>query len=149
MASAHNTKSIRNIALVGHAGSGKTTLIEALLHKAGAISTQGSVKNRTTVSDFTEREQTLGHSLDAAVCHLDHDRISINILDTPGYPDFMGLALSVLPAVETSAIVVNAQAGIELVTQRMMDYAAEYGLCRLIIVNKIDAEYFQLYSILH
>ena len=76
MASAHNTRNIRNIALVGHAGSGKTTLLEALLHKAGAISTQGSVDKNTTVSDFTEREQTLGHSLDAAVCHLDHDGTS-------------------------------------------------------------------------
>ncbi|MEE8543865.1 MAG: GTP-binding protein, partial [Gammaproteobacteria bacterium] len=148
MASAHDTRSIRNIALVGHAGSGKTTLIEALLHKAGAIKTQGSVQTKTTVSDFTEREQTLGHSLDAAVCHLDHDGASINILDTPGYPDFMGRALSVLPAVETSAIVVNAQTGIELVTQRMMDYAADHRLCRLIIVNKIDAEGVQLESIL-
>ena len=148
MASAHNTRSIRNIALVGHAGAGKTTLLEALLQKAGAIETQGSVEEKTTVSDFTEREQALGHSLDAAVCHLDHDGISINILDTPGYPDFMGRALSVLPAVETSAIVINAQTGIELVTQRMMDYAADRRLCRLIIVNKIDAEDVQLESIL-
>lgn len=100
MVSAHNTRTIRNIALVGHAGSGKTTLIEALLHKAGAISTRGSVERKSTVSDFTDREQKLGHSLDATVCHLEHKDTSINLLDTPGYPDFMGRALSVLPAVE-------------------------------------------------
>jgi elongation factor G len=134
--------------LVGHAGSGKTTLVEALLHKAGAISEKGSVEAKTTVADFTEREQTLGHSLDAAVCHLEHDGVSVNLLDTPGYPDFMGRALSILPAVETSAIVVNAQTGIELVTQRMMDSSAERKLCRLIIVNKIDAEGVKLEAIL-
>ena len=149
MASAHDTRSIRNIALVGHAGSGKTTLVEALLHKAGAIRTRGSVEKKTTVSDFTEREQTLGHSLDATVCHLEHDGATVNILDTPGYPDFMGRALSIFPAVETTAIVVNAQTGIELVTQRVMDFAADRRLCRLIIVNKIDAEDVHLESILN
>ena len=149
MASAHDTRSIRNIALVGHAGSGKTTLIEALLHKAGAIRSRGSVEKKTTVSDFTEQEQTLGHSLDAAVCHLEHDGTTVNLLDTPGYPDFMGRALSIFPAVETSAIVVNAQTGIELVTQRVMDFAAERRLCRLIIVNQIDAEDVHLESILN
>ena len=120
MASAHDTRSIRNIALVGHAGSGKTTLVEALLHKAGAIESLGSIERNSTVSDFTAHEQKLGHSLDAAVCHLEHDGASVNLLDTPGYPDFMGRALSILPAIETSAIVVNAETGIELVTQRMM-----------------------------
>lgn len=149
MASTHDTRSIRNIALVGHAGSGKTTLVEALLHKAGAIPARGSVEMKSTVSDFTEQEQTLGHSLDAAVCHLEHDGVSVNILDTPGYPDFMGRALGVLPAVETTAIVINAQNGIELVAQRMMDFAADRKLCQLIIVNKIDAEDVQLESILN
>lgn len=149
MASTHGTRSIRNIALVGHAGSGKTTLIEALLHKAGAIGSLGTIERKSTVSDFTEREQKLGHSLDAAVCHLEHDGVSVNLLDTPGYPDFMGRALSVLPAIETSAIVVNAETGVELVTQRMMDFAADRSLCRLIIVNKIDAENVQLEAVLN
>ena len=148
MASTHGTRSIRNIALVGHAGSGKTTLIEALLHKAGAIGSLGTIEQKSTVSDFTEREQKLGHSLDAAVCHLEHDGVTVNLLDTPGYPDFMGRALSVLPAIETSAIVVNAETGVELVTQRMMDFAADRSLCRLIIVNKIDAENVQLEAVL-
>ncbi len=149
MASAHNTRSIRNIAFVGHAGSGKTSLVEALLFKAGAIKSKGSVERKSTVSDFTEREQKSGHSLDAAVCHLEHDGATVNLLDTPGYPDFMGRALSILPAVETTAIVINAQSGVELVTQRMMDFAAERKLCRLIVVNKIDAEHVKLESVLN
>jgi elongation factor G len=140
MASSYATDRIRNIAFVGHAGAGKTTLIEALLHKAGEIRTVGSVARGTTVSDFTDQEKRFRHSLDSSVCHLEHDGRRVNLLDTPGYPDFMGRALSVLPAVETAAIVINAVSGVELVTRRMMDFAAARKLCRLIIVNKIDAD---------
>ncbi|HSG66090.1 MAG TPA: elongation factor G [Gammaproteobacteria bacterium] len=140
MATNQGTALIRNIAFVGHAGSGKTTLIEALLHKAGAIRAVGSVAKGTTVADFTDQEKRLQHSLDTSVCHLEHDGRRVNLIDTPGYPDFMGRALGILPAVETAAIVVNGQAGVELVTQRMMEFAAARKLCRLIIVNKIDAD---------
>ena len=144
----HSTKNIRNIAVVGHAGSGKTTLIEALLEKSGAIKSAGSVDKGTTVCDYTDQEKRLQHSLEASMCHLEIDGTFINLLDTPGYPDFMGRALSVLPAVDTAAIVVNAQTGVELVTQRMMDFSAQRKLCRLIIINKIDAENVNLEGIL-
>ena len=143
----HSTKNIRNIAVVGHAGSGKTTLIEALLEKSGAIKLAGSVDKGTTVCDYTDQEKRLQHSLEASMCHLEIDGTFINLLDTPGYPDFMGRALSVLPAVDTAAIVVNAQTGVELVTQRMMDFSAQRKLCRLIIINKIDAENVNLEGI--
>jgi elongation factor G len=135
----HATESIRNIAVVGHAGAGKTTLLEALLAKAGAIANAGSIEKGTTVCDFTDQEKNLGHSLDVALCHLEHEGRWVNLLDTPGYPDFTGRALAVLPAVETAAIVVNAESGVELVTQRMMAAALDRHLCRLIIINKIDA----------
>jgi len=135
----HDTESIRNIAILGHAGSGKTTLIEALLAKAGEIRSAGSVEKGSTVCDFTDQEKRLRHSLDVHVCHLHHAGREVNLLDTPGYPDFIGRALAVLPAVETAAVVVNAECGAEMVTQRMMSSAAERKLCRLIIVNKIDA----------
>ena len=143
----HSTKNIRNIAVVGHAGSGKTTLIEALLEKSGAIKSAGSVNKGTTVCDYTDQEKRLQHSLEASMCHLEIDGTFINLLDTPGYPDFMGRALSVLPAVDTAAIVINAQTGVELVTQRMMDFSAQRKLCRLIIINKIDAENVNLEGI--
>ena len=143
----HSTKNIRNIAVVGHAGSGKTTLIEALLEKSGAIKSAGSVDKGTTVCDYTDQEKRLQHSLEASMCHLEIDGTFINLLDTPGYPDFMGRALSVLPAVDTAAIVVNAQTGVELVTQRMMDFSAQRKLCRLIIINKIDADNVNLEGI--
>jgi elongation factor G len=135
----YSTGDIRNIALVGHAGAGKTTLTEALLARAGAIKAAGSVDRGNTVCDFSEQEKRLRHSLDVGICHLDHDGVRINLLDTPGYPDFMGRSLAVLPAVETVAVVINARTGVELVTQRIMEAAAARKLCRLIVVNQIDA----------
>jgi len=148
VAASYKTQELRNIAVVGHAGSGKTTLIEALLHKAGAIRSAGSVDRGNTVCDFTDQEKRLHHTLDAAVCHLEHDGRHINLIDTPGYPDFMGRALGILPAVETAAVVVSGQAGVELVTQRMMDFTAARKLCRLIIVNQIDMEDINLHAVL-
>jgi elongation factor G len=143
-----HAESIRNVAMLGHAGAGKTTLIEALLAKAGEIRAPGSVEKGSTVCDFTDQEKRLRHSLDVAICHLQHEGRSVNILDTPGYPDFMGRALAVLPAVETAAIVINAEHGAELVAQRMMASAAERRLCRLVIVNKIDVENADLQKVL-
>jgi elongation factor G len=137
---AHATENIRNIAVLGHSGAGKTTLLEALLAKAGEIRSAGSVEKGSTVSDFTDQEKRLHHSLDVSICHLQHDGRSVNLLDTPGYPDFIGRAMAVLPAVETAAIVVNAEHGVELVAQRMMAFAADRRLCRLIVVNRIDGD---------
>ena len=139
---------VRDIAIVGHAGSGKTTLVEALLAKAGAVQEPGSVAKGTTVCDFADQEKRLKHSLDVAICHLDHDGVLVNMLDTPGYPDFLGRTLAVLPAVDTAAAVVNAQTGVELVTRRVLRYAAENRLCRLLIVNKIDVDGVDLEGVL-
>jgi elongation factor G len=136
---AYATTDIRNIALVGQAGSGKTLLAEALLAESGAIRSRGSLERGTTVCDFDPQEKALQHSLDAAMCHFDVGQCRVNMIDTPGYPDFAGRALSVLEAVETAAVVVSAINGIEPVTQRMMEFARERELCRLIIVNKIDS----------
>ncbi|SDW36947.1 elongation factor G [Thiocapsa roseopersicina] len=135
----YNAEDVRNLALVGHAGSGKTTLVEALLAATGVISTPGSVTKGTTVCDFDPMEKELLHSLDASITSFDaHDK-HVNLIDTPGYPDFLGRSISVLPAVETAAIVINAQSGIEPMTLRMMKAADNRNLCRMIIVNQIDA----------
>jgi elongation factor G len=136
----YTTTDIRNVCLVGPGGSGKTQLTDALLHAGGAIKTPGSVEQADTVSDFDARERELGHSLFSSVCHLSHAGIHLNLIDTPGYRDFFGRALSVLPAVETAVIVIDALTGIEEMTHRAMEAAREQGLCRMIIVNKIDAE---------
>jgi elongation factor G len=142
------TENIRTVALVGHGASGKTTLAEALLARAKAIPAPGSVERGTTVSDFDALEKAWQHSLRASVLHLDTDSTRVHLIDTPGFPDFIGQAIGALDAVETAAIVVNAQTGIEMITSRMMDWAAERGLCRILIVNKIDAENVDVESVL-
>jgi elongation factor G len=134
------TENIRTVALVGHGAAGKTTLAEALLVRAKAIQSPGSVERGTTVSDFDPLEKTWQHSLRASVLHLDADGTRVHLVDTPGFPDFMGQAIGALDAVETAAVVVSATAGIEMITSRMMDWAGERRLCRLVVVNKIDAE---------
>ncbi len=144
----YTTESIRNIALVGHATSGKTTLVESILHHAGTLSATGTVEKGNTVCDFDPQEKAHQHSLDAALANLDYQDTHINLIDTPGFPDFIGQAIAVLPAVETVAVVINAQTGIEAVTQRMMERAAERRLCRMIVVNKIDAENIDLPGLL-
>jgi elongation factor G len=131
---------IRTLALVGPAASGKTTLVETLLHKVGSVATPGSVERGSTVSDFDVLERKYQHSLNSTLVHLEHGNCRIHVVDTPGYPDFLGPALTALEAVETAAVVINAANGIEPWAQRMMDYAAERQLDRMIIVNKIDAQ---------
>lgn len=140
----YSTTDIRNIALIGPAGAGKTQLTEALLYQGGAITTPGHVEQGTTVSDHSAREKSAQHSLEASVCHLDHDGIHINLLDTPGFRDFVGRTLAVLPAVETAVIVVDAAKGIDTATREFMTMAQELHLCRMIVVNKIDAENISL-----
>ena len=139
---------IRTLALVGPAAAGKTTLAEALLQHTGAIGAAGSVERGSTVSDHDALEIKAGHSLQSSVMHLDHDGCRIHLIDTPGAPDFIGQSLPALEAVETAAIVINAAAGIEPMAQRMMAYAAERGLDRLVIVNRIDAQDVDLSAVL-
>lgn len=131
---------IRSLALVGQTASGKTSLTEALLCKAGAIGAPGSLERGTTVSDFDPMERRVQHSLNSTLMHFAHGGAQIHLIDTPGMPDCVGQSMTALEAVETAAIVINAQAGIEMMASRMMDWAAHRGLCRMIIVNKIDAQ---------
>ncbi|MCC6594203.1 MAG: GTP-binding protein, partial [Xanthomonadales bacterium] len=135
---AYSTAQIRNLALVGHAGAGKTSLFEALLFAGGAINSQGSIERGNTVSDHDPMERERQHSINMSIASIDHGGIHVNLIDTPGYPDFRGKTLSALAAVETCAIVVNASNGIEYSTSRMMEYAKARRLCRLLVVNKID-----------
>jgi elongation factor G len=148
----HLIKHLRTLALVGQAGSGKTSLAEALLARAGAIAAAGSVERGTTACDYTPLEKQLQHSLKLAVASFEvnggEQPTCIHLLDTPGYPDFLGHSLPALAAVETAAIVVNAQNGIEMMTPRFMQWAARRGLDRLVIVNKIDAENVDLEDLL-
>ncbi len=134
----YSTPDIRNVALAGHPGAGKTSLFEALLHAGGVLQAMGSIERGSTVSDFDPIEKQRGHSIDAAIAGIDHAGTHLNLIDTPGYPDFRGPALSALAAVETVMVVVDAGNGIDHGTRRMMDRARQRRLCRVIVVNKID-----------
>ena len=142
------TANIRTLALVGHGASGKTTLAEALLHKAGAIQSVGVVERGTTVSDSDSLEKTWQHSLRSSILHLETAGTRVHLIDTPGFPDFIGQSIGALDAVETAAVVISASSGIEMIASRMMDWAAKRKLCRLIIVNKIDADNVDLPKLL-
>jgi elongation factor G len=145
---AHTTQGIRNVALVGAAGAGKTLLAESLLLQAGAIRAKGSLARGSTASDFDPQERALQHSLDPAILTFDCGATRIHLLDTPGYPDFLGRALSVLEAVEAVAVIVSATSGPDAITRRLMDFARERGLCRLMVINKIDSRDAQAADVL-
>jgi elongation factor G len=134
----YTTSGIRNIALVGQAGAGKTSLLETLLLQAGAIRSRGSLARGTTVSDFDPQEKRLQHSLDTTIAGFEHRGVRVNVIDTPGYADFLGKTLAVLEAVEAVAIVVSAVGGVDSLTLRLLEFARERELCRLIVINKID-----------
>ncbi len=142
------TQNLRTVALVGQGGSGKTTLTESLLLKSGAIKEAGVVERGTTVTDFDPMEKTWQHSLRASIVHIDTPDTRIHLIDTPGFADFLGQSIGALDAVETAAVVVSAQTGVEMIASRMMDWAAKRRLCRIVIVNKIDAENIDLPKVL-
>lgn len=141
----YSTENLRTVALVGHGGAGKTSLIEAMLMRTGAIAECGSIEKGTTVCDNDPQEKAVGHSLRTAVVHLDTAMpdltpVRVHVIDTPGYPDYVGQALSALDAVKNVVVVIDAAKGIELMTRRMMKWAGRGGHCRMIVINKIDAE---------
>ena len=147
--SRYTTQAIRSVALVGHGAVGKTSLAEALLFATGAISAKGAIERGTTVCDFEPQEKEAGHSLNSAVVNFAYEDTHIHLIDTAGYPDFSGQSIAALAGVDTALIVINAQTGIELMTERMMQYATDRKLARMIVVNKIDAENVDLPALMN
>jgi elongation factor G len=131
---------IRNVALVGHRGSGKTSLHEALLHQAGAVNRLGSVVDGTTVSDADSDEKARQMSISAALSSFEWDERKVNLLDTPGEPSFVADALGALRVCESAIFVVNAVMGVEVTTTRLWQRADELDLARLLFVNMLDRE---------
>jgi elongation factor G len=144
----YETKDIRNIAFVGHGASGKTSLVENILFKAGATKRLGSVDDGTSVSDFDTEEKERKTTIDSSILHCNWQGREINIIDTPGYPDFIGSSIGALSAVETAIIVVAATCGIQVNTQKMWDITSELGLARLVVITKMDGENIDFPSLL-
>ena len=128
------------MALVGHGGSGKTTLTEALLHRSGAIGRVGRVEDASTVTDFEPEEHKRGLSISVGLAPIEWDGHKINLLDTPGYADFAPEAVTAMRVADLAVFVVSAVEGVEVQTEIMWKAAAELGLPRLIFINKLDRE---------
>jgi len=134
------TENIRNVVLVGHGGAGKTSLAEAMLFRSGAVTRVGKVTDGNTVTDFDEEEHRRGVSVSTALAPLEWDGCKINILDAPGYADFVGEMRAAMRVADLALFVVSGVEGIEVQTQEAWRYADELDLPRMIVVNKLDRE---------
>jgi elongation factor G len=137
---AHEPSKIRNVAVIGHRGTGKTSLVEALLFQAGAVNRLGSIEQSSTVADWDEDEHRRQMSLSASLCHVEWEGRKINLLDTPGDPGFQADTLAALRVVEGALVVVNAVAGVEVQTVRLWERCAERDVSRVVFVNMLDRE---------
>ena len=136
----YEPKDIRNIAIMGHAGSGKTTLAEAILFQTGAINRRGVVEENNTQSDFNELENERGCSLFSSVLLTEWNNLKINILDTPGYDDYVGEMIAAANVADTGIIVLNAQTGVEVGTENAWIYSNKNNIPVFFVVNKLDVE---------
>ncbi len=140
MTTTYHIADIRNVALAGHGASGKTSLADALLFASGATSRKGSVDDGTSLLDVDDEEKRRHFTIDCHLGHLAWDGRQVHLIDTPGYPDFIGNALSALAAVENVVIAVSGPSGIESNTRRLFNEAGRLGLGRFVVVTKMDAE---------
>ena len=135
---AYNSEKTRNIAIVGHNGVGKTALTEAILFNFGVINRLGRIEEGSTVSDFEKEEIERRISLKTALVHGDWENHHINVIDTPGYADFIGEAKAAVRVVDGAVVVLDATSGIEIGTERVWSFADEYKISRGIFINKVD-----------
>ena len=145
---ASKPQDIRNVVLVGHGGAGKTSLAEAFLHAAKVSGRLGSVDDGSSALDHSDIEKQRKHSVDPSAAFLEHEGVSINLIDTPGYPDLVGGAICALAGVDTAIVVISASAGIEINTRRLFKIAQDRGLAVAVVVNKIDADNVNLADLL-
>src|ERR1700719_467506 len=139
---------IRNVAVVGHRGTGKTSLVEAMLFQAGAVNRLGTVEAGTTVSDWDEDEHRRQMSLSASLAHLDWQGRKINLIDTPGDSGFQADTVASLRVVEGALVVISGVMGVEVNTSRVWARADELELSRVLFVNMLDRERADFYRVL-
>jgi elongation factor G len=136
----YSVDQIRNVVLCGHGSAGKTTLVDKILTMTGAVNRNASVDDGTSVCDFDEEEKQHRYSIEASVTHCEHGGKHFCLIDTPGYPDFIGQAVGAMRGVDTAAIVINAQSGIEVNTRRVFAEAKKAGLGRIVVINRMDSD---------
>jgi len=136
----YSVEQIRNVAFCGHGSAGKTTLVDALLNKTGAVKRPASVDDKNSICDFDDEEKQHQYSIEATLTHFDHGGKHFHAIDTPGYPDFIGQAIGAMRAVDTVAVVINATSGIEVNTRRVFSEAGKAGLGRMVVINKMDSD---------
>jgi elongation factor G len=136
----YQVEQIRNIAFCGHGSAGKTTLVDKILTSTGAITRIASVDDGTSICDFDEEEKHHKYTIESTVVHFDHAGRHFHLIDTPGYPDYIGQAIGAMRGVDTVAIVINAHAGIEVNTRRVFTEAKKAGLGRMIVLSRMDAD---------
>ncbi len=133
-----DTKNLRNVVLLGHSGSGKTLFAETMLFESGAITRRGTVEGQNTTSDYTKIEQERGNSLFSSLMHVQWRDNKINIIDTPGYDDFIGEVISSLKVADTAVMIVNATSGVEVGTELLWEYVEKYGTPGMFVINQMD-----------
>ncbi|HEX5113528.1 MAG TPA: GTP-binding protein, partial [Saprospiraceae bacterium] len=134
------TKNLRNVVLLGHSGSGKTLFVESMLFEAGAITRRGTIEAQNTQSDYTKIEQERGNSLFSSLMHVTWRNNKINIIDTPGYDDFVGEVISSLKVADTAIMLVNAASGVEVGTELLWEYVQKFETPCLFVINQLDHE---------
>jgi elongation factor G len=136
----YSTETIRNIALVSHSGAGKTMLVEAFLHATGNTTRLGKIEDGTTVADFEDEEIRRGLSLSTAILPIEYKNCKLNLLDTPGYTDFVGEVISALRVADSAVIVVDSVAGVEVGTEIAWQYCDHFKLPRFVVINKMNRD---------
>ena len=134
------TKKIRNVVLLGHSGSGKTTFAETMLFEAGNINRRGVVEEGSTVSDFTNIEKERGNSIFSTLMHANWRGNKINIIDTPGLDDFVGEVISSLKVADTALMIINGKSGVEVGTELVWEYVDQFHAPAIFVVNQMDHE---------
>jgi elongation factor G len=135
-----DTKNLRNVVLLGHSGSGKTLFAETMLFESGAINRRGTIEGQNTTSDYTRIEQERGNSLFSSLMHINWRGNKINIIDTPGYDDFVGEVISSLKVADTAIMLVNATNGVEVGTELLWEYVEKYKTPAMFVINQMDHE---------
>ena len=136
----YDTKNIRNVALLGHSGSGKTTFAECMLFESNAISRRGTVEEQSTTSDYTNIEQERGNSIFSTLMHAKWRDCKINILDTPGFDDFVGEVVSTLKVADLGVMLLNSKSGVEVGTELIWEYIEKYKTPAIFVINQLDHE---------